>query len=171
MNRAGAAFAATVVSTIALACVGLIAQTAPPPELHQVLAGKKIVPPLKGQAEVEFTSTKPNRVKDDVVTKFTVKNVSNAPIARLEIDETWYDKSGGVVTGGRGVLTQLLQPGEIQVITIQTPYKNGMTSNNYNFKHVNGTVKPKRVPKLDAPAGGTSSGGKEPAAKPAAAKK
>jgi len=170
MNRARVAFAATFVSAFALAGAALVAQatqaTQAPP-MQSVLAGKKITPPLRGQAEVEFTSSKPTRVKDDVVTKFTVKNTSNAPIARLEIDETWYDKGGAVVTGGRGVINGMLQPGEIQVITIETPYKAGMNSNNYNFKHVNGTVKPKRVPKLDAPSTTAKGGGKEPAAKPA----
>jgi hypothetical protein len=168
MNRARVTFAATFVSAFALAGAALVAQATQAPPMQSVLAGKKIVPPLKGQAEVEFTSTKPTRVKDDVVTKFTVKNMSNAPIARLEIDETWYDKGGAVVTGGRGIINGMLQPGEVQVITIETPYKAGMTSNNYNFKHVNGTVKPKRVPKLEAPSTTTAKGGaKEPAAKPA----
>ena len=164
MNRARLVAGATFVSTL-LTAGALLAQGVQAPPMQSVLAGKKIVPPLKGQAEVEFTSTKPSREKDNVVTRFTVRNMSNAPIARLEIDETWYDKGGSVITGGRGVLNTMLQPGEIQTITIETPYKNGMSSNNYNFKHVNGTIKPKRVAKLDAPA-------KEPgAAKPAAAAK
>jgi hypothetical protein len=164
MNRARFVSCATFVSSLLLAG-SLFAQGAQAPPMQSVLAGKKIVPPLKGQAEVEFTSSKPNREKDNVVTKFQVKNISNAPIARLEIDETWYDKGGSVITGGRGVLKELLQPGEVQTLTIETPYKAGMTSNNYNFKHVNGTVKPKRVPKLEGVPTTTTS--KQPAAKPA----
>jgi hypothetical protein len=150
MTRARLAFAATLIGTALSAHVAL-AQNPPPPNLTPILEGKKITPPLRGEAQVEFTSTKPNREKDNVVTKFTVKNASPAPIARLEIDETWYDRGGAVLTGGRGILNKLLQPGEVQIITIETPWKAGMLSNNYNFKHVNGTVKPKRVAKLDVP--------------------
>jgi hypothetical protein len=40
-----------------------------------------------------------------------------------------------------------------------------MKANNYNFSHANGTIKPHNVAKL------TAGGEKEPAAKPAAAKK
>ena len=155
MNRARLAFGATFVSSVMVAGA-LLAQGTQAPPMQPILAGKKITPPLKGPADVEFTSTKPSREKDNVVTKFTVKNMSSAPIARLEIDETWYDKGGAVITGGRGIINGLLQPGEVQVITIETPYKNGMSSNNYNFKHVNGTVKPKRVPKLEGPASTTA---------------
>jgi hypothetical protein len=150
MKRVVVALGATLVTAL-VATGSLLAQNPPAPQLQPILEGRKVTPPLRGEAQVEFTSTKPARVGENIVTKFTVKNDSKAPIARLEIDETWYDKSGGVLTGGRGVLNGLLQPEEVQVITIETPWKAGMTSNNYNFKHVNGTVKPKRVPKLDAP--------------------
>jgi len=160
MNRARFAFAATVVLTLMVAGAPQAQQA---PDLHPILSGKSFTPPFRGEAQIEFTSTKPNRVGDNVVTKFAVKNVSNAPIARLQIAETWYDKSGAVLTGGRGTLAGLLQPNEVQTITIETPWKAGMNSKNYNFSHGNGTVKPKRVAKLDAP--------KEAATKTTTAKK
>ena len=53
-----------------------------------------------------------------------------------------------------------MQAGEIKVVVIETPWVNGMNANNYNFSHANGTVKPTRVPKLEAPAAA-------PTAKPA----
>ena len=81
----------------------------------------------------------------------------------MKIDITWYDKGGTVVTGGQGVIAGLLQPGEVQTVRIETPFDSRMATNNFLFSHVNGTVKPKRVAKLDVP--------KEPAAAPAAAKK
>ena len=60
-----------------------------------------------------------------VITRMTVRNASAAPIARLQIDETWYDKTGATVTAGRGVINGLLQPGETIVLEIQTPWKPG----------------------------------------------
>jgi hypothetical protein len=149
MYRARIAGAATVVA--ALAAGSVLAQTIEPPPMRQVLAGRKFVPPLRGEALVEFTAPQTRRVKDMVVTRITVKNASAAPIARLTIDETWYDKGTQVLTGGKGVVPGLIQPSEVQVITIETPFKIGMTSNNFTFTHANGTVKPQRVDKLEAP--------------------
>jgi len=167
MNRARFAVAATLVSTAL--CAGVAAaQTAPP--MESVLAGKKLTPPLKGEALIEFTQpvTKALPGKNMVQTVIKVKNASLSPVARLQITETWFDKSGGVVAGGRAGVNGLLQPGDVQTITIDTPYNPKMNSNSWNFTHANGTVKTKKVAKLDAPSETKESAAKEPAAKPAA---
>lgn len=184
MNRVRIAAAATLVSTTMYAGAALAAQattTAPPSStssapLQPVLAGKKIVPPVRGEASVEFTQpvTKAIQGQNKVQTTIKVRNNSAAPIARLQVTETWYDKSGAIVAGGKGVINGLLQPGEVQTITIETPYNPKMSSNAWNFSHANGTVKTSKVKALDAAgaAGAASSttakaGAKEPAAKPA----
>ena len=133
--------------------------------MTSVLAGKKFTPPFKGQAEVEFTKPVTKREKDMVVTTILVRNTATAPLLRLTIDETWYDKAGGLVTGGKGVLTRL-EAGEVGTVKIETPWNAKMSANNYNFAHANGTVKPRRSSKL-VPAADA----KEPATKPAASKK
>jgi hypothetical protein len=164
MHRARVAVAATFVVT-SLCAGSLSAQTtAPPPQttpspaqtakappMTSVLAGRKFVAPVRGEALVEFSAPQTRRVKDMVVTRIIVRNASTAPIPRLTIDETWYDKGTAVLTGGKGVLPGLLQVGEVQVVVIETPFKVGMTSNNYTFSHANGTVKPQRVDKLELP--------------------
>jgi hypothetical protein len=166
MNRARYALAATLVGATfvgtSAAQATSAAQTTTPP-MTSVLAGKKFTPPLKGAADVQYTKPVTKKEKELVVTTFQVKNMSNAPIARFTVDETWYDDKGNVVTGGKGVIG-LLQPGEIQTMRIETGWNPKMKANNWNFSHANGTVpKPKRVDKLgDA---------KEPAAKNASAKK
>ena len=163
MTRARLALAASfVVATAATSVV--LAQTPQAPPMTSVLAGKKFNPPFKGQAEVDFTKPVTKRDKEMVVTTLQVKNNMNAPLLRLTIDETWYDKAGGLVTGGKGVVNRI-EPGEVATVKIETPFNAKMSANNYNFSHANGTVKPHRVEKM---AGGAE---KEPAAKPAAAKK
>ena len=164
MNRARCAFAATLVGVSFVSAV-LIAQTPTAPPMTSVLAGKKLTPPIRGQAEVDYTTPVTKRDKDMVVTKIQVRNMSNAPIPRLTITETWYDAGGATVGGGKGAINGLLQPGEIQTIVIETPYNAKMKANNYNFSHANGTIKPHKVPKMTDE--------KEPAAaaKPAAKKK
>ena len=156
MNRARFVFAAAIVGA-SLVDGSLLAQTPQAPQLTPVLAGKKFTPPVKGQAQVEYTKPVTRRDKDMVVTKITVKNTSDAPIPRLTVDETWYDKAGGLVTGGKGVINGLLQPSEIKTVEIMTPYNPKMAANNFNFAHANGTVKPTLVKSLNE--------AKEPAAK------
>ena len=163
MNRAVCRFAATLVGASFLTTALVHAQQAPP--MTSVLAGKKFNPPFKGQAEVEFTKPVTKKEKDMVVTTIQVRNTATAPLLRLTVDETWYDKAGGLVTGGKGVLPRL-EAGEVGTVRIETPWNPKMSANNYNFSHANGTVKPKRVDKLVA-----ASDAKEPATKPATAKK
>jgi hypothetical protein len=184
MNRVRIAAAATLVSTTMYAGAALAAQattTAPPSTttssgaLQPVLAGKKITPPVRGEANIEFTqpATKALQGQNKVLTTIKVRNASLAPVARLQITETWYDKGGAIVAGGKGIINGLLQPGEIQTITIETPYNPKMSSNAWNFSHANGTVKTSKVKTLDdkGAAGTTSTTAKEPAAKAATAKK
>jgi hypothetical protein len=151
MNRVHFAVAATLISTSMFAGAVVAAQST---QLTPVLAGKKITPPIKGEATIDFTQpvTKPIAGKNLVQTVIKVKNSTASPIARLQVAETWYDGSGAIIAGGRGVINGLLQPGEVQTITIETPYNAKMKSNNWNFTHANGTVKPTRVKSLDAPA-------------------
>jgi hypothetical protein len=166
MNRARVVFGATLVATLLTAGTALAQATPAPapqaPPMQSVLAGKKFTPPIKGEALIEFTAPVTKREKDMVVTRITVRNAALAPVPRLTIAETWYSGTGAIVTGGKGSVNGLLQPGEIQVITISTPWNKDMKSNNYNFSHANGTVKPQKVAKLEVP--------KDPAASTAAKK-
>jgi hypothetical protein len=158
MNRARVGFAATLFATSLILDVAFAGQSAQAPPMKSVLQGKKFAAPVRGQAEIEYTAPFTARVKESVVTKIAVKNVSTAPIARLAINDTWYDKGGEVLTAGRGVINGLLQPGEIQTITIETPFKPGMNPQQRKslFSHANGEVKLHLVKKFD--------GEKEPAA-------
>ena len=151
MNRVHFAVAATLISTTMFAGAVVAAQST---QLTPVLAGKKITPPVKGEATIDFTQpvTKALPGKNLVQTVIKVKNSTASPIARLQVAETWYDGTGAIIAGGRGVINGLLQPGEVQTITIETPYNAKMKSNNWNFTHANGTVKPTKVKSLDAPA-------------------
>jgi hypothetical protein len=158
MHRARLIVAATLVATAAT--VPALAQQAP--EMRLVLAGKTFVPPLRGEAVIQFMGPNTRRDGDEVVITFEVRNAAVAPIPRLTIAVTWYDRNNNVIGGGRGVINGLLQPGEVQEIEIRTPYSSRMNTNNFNFSHANGTVKPERVSEWPEPEA-------EPAADAAAA--
>ena len=71
MNRVHFAVAATLISTSMFAGAVVSAQST---QLTPVLAGKKIVPPVKGEATIEFTQpvTKPIPGKNIVQTTIKV---------------------------------------------------------------------------------------------------
>ena len=151
MNRARIAVVATLVG-VSLAGPSLLAQKAP--EMKPLLAGKKIEPPIKGQAEIEFTTPATKRNGDVVTTNIKVKNISAAPIARLSISETWFDKGQSQVASSSGALDKPLNPGAVETVTIQTPWNAKMNGNSWQFSHANGTIKPKRVAKVEDTAKG-----------------
>ena len=167
MIRLHARFAAAFFGASLIASAAALAQTPPQaPPMTSVLAGKKFTPPIKGQADVEFMQPVTKAEKGEVVTRITVRNISNAPIPRLTIAETWFDKKQQMVTGSKGFINGLLQPGEIKTIEIRTPRDPRMASNSWNFSHANGAVKTHKVAKLEDP-----NAKKEPAAKAASATK
>jgi len=165
-------FRALVGATLAVAVVAVtvIAQTPASAPLTPILGGKKFTPPIKGDASIDFISAPTKRegagAAAVLVTKFQVKNTSSAPIARLRIVETWYDKDGGVIPGGEASVNGLLQPGEIQSLEIRTPVNLKMAQSKLQFVHANGGIpKPHRVTKFDG-----AEETKDPATKTAAAK-
>ena len=167
MIRARFGAAATVVA-VTVGFGTAFAQQAP--QLTPVLAGKSFVAPLRGTADIEYT--KANVKKDDkaglVIATFFVRNTGDKPIARLTVDDTWYDAGGQVITGGEGVISGLLNPGEIKEMRIETTYNKNMKTNNWSFKHANGSVKPVAVDWMEGlPEGAMIANKPAPKTKPA----
>ncbi|HKT80319.1 MAG TPA: hypothetical protein VJP86_08865 [Vicinamibacterales bacterium] len=163
MYRARFSLAATL-GVLALSTAAFAqAPPAAAPPMKSVLAGKKLTPPAKGEVTVEYVSPQRKRVGEQIQTTFQVKNINVAPIARFTITQTWFDKSGNVVGGGKGEIAGLFQPGDVQTIVITSEAKPSYNSDSFNFGHANGTIKAKAVPKV------TKSAGAPADAKPAAA--
>jgi hypothetical protein len=165
MNRVRFIAAATLAGASLLG-VSVLAQSAQAPEMKSVLAGKKFTPPIKGQAEIDYVKAPTRREGTTLITKITVKNMSNAPIPRLRVAETWYDKDGNMIPGGDAAINGLLQPGEVQTLEIRTPVNPKMAQSMMQFSHANGPVKPHAVKTLETAATAT-----EPATKAASATK
>lgn len=163
MMRARYAVAATIAGVSFGATV--FAQQPQPaaPPMASVLAGKKFSPPIRGEAKIDIVKSPTKREGSTLVTKIVVKNTSGAPIPRLKVAETWFDKDGGMIPGGEAVINGLLQPDEVQTLEIRTPVNLKMAQSQLQFSHANGTVKPHAVTSLGAP--------KEPATKNASATK
>jgi flagellar basal body L-ring protein FlgH len=111
-------------------------------------APKKLISPQRGDATVEITKPNTNKKGTEVTTVIMVKNTSPAPIAGFKIEENWYDKGGTPVGGDIYRHPKPFMPGEVITVTLKTQWKASMQSNQYQFTHANGAVKPKTVPKI-----------------------
>ena len=114
-------------------------------------APRKLISPFRGDATVEFTKPVTKRVGANIVTTIMVKNTSAGPLAGFRLEESWSDKSGNLAGGDTYRHPRPLMPNEIINVTLTTPFNTRMSSNSYNFVHANGNVKPKSVPKIEAP--------------------
>src|SRR6478609_7942433 len=114
-------------------------------------APRKLISPFRGDATVEFTKPVTKRVGANIVTTITVKNTSPGPLAGFRLEENWSDKTGNLAGGDIYRHPKPFMPGEVINVTFTTPFNARMTSNSYNFIHANGNVKPKAVPKIEAP--------------------
>ena len=142
-NRALLALA--VVAAILTGASIALAQAAPAAPASTT----KWVDTLRGTAEIQYLKPALKVGKDGtIVTTFQVKNMSPKAIARLTIEEFWYDKGGNPVSGDKKFLRKPLMPGEIGTIVLETPKNPNMNRNSYKFSHANGDVKPKVVTKF-----------------------
>jgi hypothetical protein len=114
-------------------------------------APRKLIAPVRGEANLDITKPNTKVVGSEVVTVIVVRNASTGAIAGLKIEENWYDKAGNAVSGDSYRHPRPLPPGEVISVTLKTPRRPSMDSNQYQFSHANGTVKTKVVPKLEVP--------------------
>jgi hypothetical protein len=119
------------------------APTPPSPELVKA----RMRPPIHGTAFIELIKGQPKVVGKEIQNKHLVKNVSNAPIVGLRIDEYFYagQKEASV---GSGRLRTALAPGEIAEISTAAENKPGITTSQLQFSQANGGVKPTAVKKF-----------------------
>lgn len=125
---------------------------APAGAAAQTPAPRRLVAPIRGEANLNVTApvTKNETVegRNWIVTTMQVKNMSAGAIAGLKVDEFWFDRAGNPVGGDTFRYRKPLQPQEVITIEFRTPRDPKMASNQYQFAHANGTIKPTRVPKL-----------------------
>ncbi len=151
LNRVFLALA--LVAAVLAGATTAAAQTAPATQTRA-----KFVDTVRGPADIQYLKPVIKVERDGtIVTTFEVRNMSPKAIARLTIEEFWYDKAGNPVSGDKQFLKKPLLAGEVATIILRTPKSANMNRNSYKFSHANGDIKPKVVLKFDvaavAPAG------------------
>jgi hypothetical protein len=107
----------------------------------------KFVKMLKGTADIQFIPAAPKKVGNDIVTVLKLKNMSPLAVSLLKVDEYWY-KDGKVVTGDSQPYRKPFMPGEIIEITMRSPFKPNLDTNQWQFSHAGGAVKVEKVQKF-----------------------
>lgn len=146
MNRRFALIAATCL--VAALAPSLSHAQAKPAAQATTPAPAKWIPPVKGEASVDFVRSREVRVKGEIQTKMKVRNTSKGSIALLAVEELWYNTKREIASNGIYRHKQLLNPGETIEFTIASPDKPDLYSNMLMFRHANGTIKPNKVNKL-----------------------
>ena len=104
-------------------------------------ARPRLVPAVRGMAEIGYLSPETRRTGGEVVTTFQIKNLATGAIAGLKIDEFWYDRNGNTVTGDSHRLPQPLLPGEEITIELRVPGSSELNTSKYSFTHQNGDIR------------------------------
>jgi len=151
MNRVSRAILALVivlgilaVAPLALSQTQAAGQTAQAQTPGQV----KWINPIRGTVQIQYIGPDTKAVKNEVVTTIKVKNMSNGPIARLKVEEFWWDRNDNLVVSNQDISRKPVMPGEIVTFTMTTPRSSNMFTNNCKFSHAYGTIDPKQVKKF-----------------------
>lgn len=162
MKRLSLTLTAAAVGVLLLSpTADLLAQTPPKPATPSTTAPaapatpaakQKWVAPVKGMAEIGYTKPVTKVVGNEIVTTIRIQNLSIGSIALLRVDENWYDKGNNPIGGATYRHRKPLMPGEIIDITLKSPKNPAMNSNQYQFSHANGQIKPKVLAKIPPPA-------------------
>jgi len=143
---AASAQASKAVGTKGAAKKDAVPAAAPAPPSPELIRAR-MRPPVKGTAFIEVIKGQAKVVSGELRNTHKVKNVSNAPIVGLRVDEYFYigQKEAAV---GSGKMRTALAPGEVAEITTEAELKMGITTTQLMFTHANGQVKPTVVKKF-----------------------
>jgi hypothetical protein len=121
------------------------------PLLDQVEDESRLVAVLRGPGQIGYLSPRSTREGSDIVTTFTIKNVSTAPLAGFKVNEFWYDDNGDTLTGGQYRMKRPLLENEVLQVTLRVPRNSRATRSNYEFSHQGGEVEATEFEEMEDP--------------------
>jgi len=151
MNRVSRAILSLTLGLAFFAVAALaLAQTQAAGQAAQTQTSGQVkwINPVRGEVQIQYIGPDTKGVKDQVVTTIRVKNMSNGPIARLKVEEFWWDRNNNPVASNQDFSKKPVMPGEIVTFTMTTPRSGNMFRNTCKFSHAYGTVKPTPVKKF-----------------------
>ena len=111
----------------------------------------KLVPTVRGLAEIGYEQPNARREGNFIVTNFRVKNLAENAIAGLQVDEFWFDRDGNTVTGDSVRFREPVLMGQVIDIELRVPRNPAMDRSNYEFSHQNGEIKATLLESIEDP--------------------
>ena len=111
----------------------------------------KLVPTVRGLAEIGYERPQADRERNFIVTTFRIRNLAENAIAGFQVDEFWFDRDGNTVTGDSVRFREPVLPGQIIEIELRVPRNPAMDRSNYEFSHQNGEIKATLLETVDDP--------------------
>jgi hypothetical protein len=121
------------------------------PLLDQVEADTRLVAVLRGPGQIGYLPPRSARQGSEIVTTFTIKNVSTGPLAGFKVNEFWYDDNGDTLTGGQYRMKRPLFANEVLQVTLRVPRNARATRSNYEFSHQGGVIEATEFEEMEEP--------------------
>lgn len=121
------------------------------PLLDQVENDSRLVAVLRGPGQIGYLPPNSQRQGNEIVTTFTIKNVSTGPLAGFKVNEFWYDDNGDTLTGGQYRMKRPLFENEVLQVTLRVPRNARATRSNYEFSHQGGVVEATEFDEMEEP--------------------
>ena len=111
----------------------------------------RLVPTVRGLAEIGYEQPSARRDGNFIVTRFRVVNLAENAIAGLQVDEFWFDSDGNTVTGDSVRFREPVLSGQVVDIELRVPRDPAMDRSNYEFSHQNGDIKATLFDEIEDP--------------------
>ena len=112
----------------------------------------RLVATMRGPGQIGYLPPVTSRERNEIVTTFRIKNISNGALAGFKVDEFWYDNNGDTVTGDSYRMRRPFLVDEVIEVTLRVPTDSRMVNSNYEFSHQNGVVEANLFEEMEEPA-------------------
>ena len=153
---------ALVVGLVAVGCgggdaadtEGPVETAAPTVQIRSLLARageSRLVATIRGPGQIGYLAPVTRRERNEIVTTFRIKNISDGALAGFKVDEFWYDNDGDTVTGDSYRMQRPFLVDQIIEVTLRVPNDSRMERSNYEFSHQNGMVEANLFDEMEEP--------------------
>ena len=153
---------AVVVGVSAVGCGGedadtsgssteIVTQTMSIRDMLATQGDSRLVATMRGPAQIGYLPPETSRERNEIVTIFRIKNISNGALAGFKVDEFWYDRDGETVTGDSYRLQRPFLVDQVIEVTLRVPRDSRMDRSNYEFSHQNGVVEANLFEEMEEP--------------------
>lgn len=133
---------------------GPVETAAPTVQIRSLLARageSRLVATIRGPGQIGYLAPVTRRERNEIVTTFRIKNISDGALAGFKVDEFWYDDDGDTVTGDSYRMQRPFLVDQIIEVTLRVPNDSRMERSNYEFSHQNGVVEANLFDEMEEP--------------------